>query len=53
MVSKTRQLIKDVKEAGEYKKPVLAQEIIRKGYQRGVKSSKETSWGKEGFTDCS
>ncbi len=46
MVSKTRQLIKDVKEAGEYKKPVLAQEIIRKGYQRGVKSSKETAGAK-------
>ncbi len=47
MVSEKRQLIKDLKKAGEYKKPVLAgervsqayQKYLKEPYKRGVKAS--------------
>ena len=35
-----KEMIEELKEAGEYKRPVLAGEIIRKGIKKGVKAYK-------------
>ena len=41
MVTKEyKEMIEELKEAGEYKRPVLAGEIIRKGFKRGMKAYK-------------
>lgn len=40
MVTQEEQMIEDLKEAGKYKKPVLAGEVLRKGFQKGIKSYK-------------
>ena len=40
MVTQEEQMIEDLKEAKVYKKPVLAGEALRKGFQKGIKSYK-------------
>ena len=43
MASKKAQMIEDLKEAGQYKRPVLAGEKIYKGYQKGITSYKPSA----------
>ena len=40
MVTQEEQMYEELKEAGKYKKPVFAGEILRKGYQKGVTAYK-------------